>query len=155
MSTPTLEQVFHDAQQLPIADQQLLVELLKPPKTIEQLAEERGIGPFDFEAARAEAAGVWPEDESIDDFIAALRRWRCEGAREYDPTDDVELEYDLPAIRERARREEREYRGGLSGHLVRLAPDVAEFFKSAEAVNEALRRVMCEAKKKTEKKINE
>lgn len=56
MSTPTLKQVFHDAQRLPIADQQLLVELLKPPKTIEQLGEERGIGPFDFEAARAEAA---------------------------------------------------------------------------------------------------
>ena len=46
MSTPTLEQVFHDARQLPIADQQLLVELLKPPKTIEQLAEEQGIGPY-------------------------------------------------------------------------------------------------------------
>ena len=41
----------------------------------------------------------------------------------YDPTDDVELEYDLPAIREQARREEREYRGILSGHLVRLAPN--------------------------------
>jgi len=76
MSTPTFEQVFHDAQQLPIADQQLLVELLKPPKTIEQLAEEQGIGPFDFEAARAEAAGIWPEDEIIDDFIAFLRESR-------------------------------------------------------------------------------
>ncbi|MGH9769416.1 MAG: hypothetical protein ACREAB_18490 [Blastocatellia bacterium] len=62
----------------------------------------------------------------------------------YDPADDVEPEYDLPAIRERARKEGREYRGILSGHLVRLAPDVAEFFKTAEAVNEALRRVMRE-----------
>jgi hypothetical protein len=78
MSTPTLEQVFHDAQQLPIADQQLLVELLKPPKTIEQLAEEQGIGPFDFKAAQAEAT-FWPEDENVDDFIAALRQWRSEG----------------------------------------------------------------------------
>ena len=59
----------------------------------------------------------------------------------YDPT-DVEPEYDLPTIREQARREGREYRGILSGHLVKLAPDVAEFFKTAEAVNEALRRVM-------------
>lgn len=81
MSTPTLDQVFHDAQQLPIADQQLLVELLKPPKTIEQLAEEQGIGPFDFKAAQAEAT-FWPEDESIDDFIAALRQWRSEGEKE-------------------------------------------------------------------------
>jgi hypothetical protein len=61
----------------------------------------------------------------------------------YDPT-DVEPEYDLAAIREQARREGREYRGILSGHLVRLAPDVAEFFKTAKAVNEALRRVMQE-----------
>jgi len=81
MGTPTLDQVFHDAQQLSIADQQLLVELLKPPKTIEQLAEEQGIGPFDFKAAQAEAT-FWPEDESIDDFIAALRQWRSEGGME-------------------------------------------------------------------------
>jgi len=81
MSAPTLEQVFHDAQRLPIADQQLLVELLKPPKTIEQLAEEQGIGPFDFKAAQAEATFL-PEDESIDDFIAALRQWRSEGEKE-------------------------------------------------------------------------
>ncbi len=61
----------------------------------------------------------------------------------YDPT-DVEPEYDLAAIREQARREGREYRGILSGHLVRLSPEVAEFFKTAKAVNEALRRVMQE-----------
>jgi hypothetical protein len=62
----------------------------------------------------------------------------------YDPTDGVEPEYDLAAIREQARREGREYRGILSGQLVRLTPDVAEFFKTAKAVNEALRRVMQE-----------
>lgn len=77
MNTPTFEEVFQAAQQLPIADQQLLVELLKPPKTIEQLAEEQGVGPFDFEAARAEAT-FWPEDENVDDFITALREWRAE-----------------------------------------------------------------------------
>jgi hypothetical protein len=38
-----------------IADQQLLVKLLKSTKTIEQLAAEQGIGPFDFKAAQAEA----------------------------------------------------------------------------------------------------
>lgn len=148
MSIPTLEQVFHDAQQLPIADQQLLVELLKPPKTIEQLAEEQGVRPFDFKAAQTEAT-FWPEDESVDDFIAALRRWRSEGAREYDPTDDVEFEYDLQAIRERARKEGREYRGALAGHPVRLTPDVAEFFKTPDAVNEVLRRVMRETQDAT------
>jgi len=82
MSAPTFEQVFHDAQQLPIADQQLLVGLLEPPKTIEQLAQEQGVGPFDFEAARREAAGIWPEDESIDDFLAFLYESRREGSQE-------------------------------------------------------------------------
>jgi len=81
MNILTFEEVFQAAQQLPIADQQLLVELLKPPKTIEQLAEEQGVGPFDFEAARAEAT-FWPDDESADDFVAALREWRSEGAIE-------------------------------------------------------------------------
>jgi len=81
MDTPTLDQVFEAAKQLPIADQQLLVELLKPPKTIEQLAAEQGIRPFDFKAAQAEAT-FWPEEESVDDFIAALRQWRSEGEKE-------------------------------------------------------------------------
>lgn len=81
MDTPTLDQVFEAAKQLTIADQQLLVELLKPPKTIEQLAAEQGIGPFDFKAAQAEAT-FWPEEESVDDFIAALRQWRSEGGKE-------------------------------------------------------------------------
>ena len=81
MDTPTLDQVFEAAKQLPIADQQLLVELLKPPKTIEQLAAEQGIRPFDFKAAQAEAT-FWPEEESIDDFITALRQWRSEGEKE-------------------------------------------------------------------------
>jgi hypothetical protein len=58
--------------------------------------------------------------------------------------DDLEPEYDIPALFERARAEGREYRGMLSGRLVRLAPDVSEFFPSSEAVNETLRRVMRE-----------
>jgi hypothetical protein len=80
--TPTFEEVFQAAQQLPIADQQLLVELLEPPKTLEQLAEEQGIGPFNFDEARKEAAGIWPDDESIDDFLAFLRESRREGVQE-------------------------------------------------------------------------
>lgn len=79
--TPTLEDVLQAAQQLPISDQQLLTELLEPPKTIEQLAQEQGIGPFDFEEARR-AANFWPEDESIDDFLAYLYESRREGSDE-------------------------------------------------------------------------
>lgn len=73
MNTPTLDQVFHDARQLPIEDQQLLAELIRPPKTIEQLAAEQGIKPFDFAEARRAAVGIWPEEESLDDFTAWLR----------------------------------------------------------------------------------
>jgi len=58
--------------------------------------------------------------------------------------DDLEPEYDIGALIARARAEGREYRGMLSGRLVKLAPDVSEFFATAEAVNEALRRVMRE-----------
>lgn len=76
MSTPTLDQVFHDAQQLPLEDQQLLTELMEPPKTIDQLAAEQGVKPFDFAEARRVAAGIWPDDESLDDFTAWLRELR-------------------------------------------------------------------------------
>ena len=61
-----------------------------------------------------------------------------------DLNNDLEPEYDIAALLERARAEGREYRGMLSGRVVRLAPDVSEFFPSAEAVNVALRRVMHE-----------
>jgi hypothetical protein len=81
MNTPTLDQVYEAARSLPIAEQQLLVQLLKPPKTIEQIAAEQGIGPFDFKAAQAEAT-FWPEEESVDDFITTLREWRSEGGQE-------------------------------------------------------------------------
>jgi hypothetical protein len=81
MNTPTLDQVFEAAKSLPIYEQQLLVQLLQPPKTIEQIAAEQGVGPFDFKAAQAKAT-FWPEDESIDDFIATLRAWRSERSQE-------------------------------------------------------------------------
>ena len=40
-------------------------------------AEEQGVKPLDFDALMAKA-NFWPEDESIDDFIAAIREWRSE-----------------------------------------------------------------------------
>lgn len=52
--------------------------LIEAPKSIEELAAEQGVEPFDFKAATEEAAGVWPEDETADDFIAAVREWRNE-----------------------------------------------------------------------------
>lgn len=81
-TTPTLDQVVEAARQLPLEDQRLLTELIKPPKSIEELAEEQGIKPFDFAEARAAAAGIWPEEESLDDFTAWLRESRNDGAAE-------------------------------------------------------------------------
>jgi hypothetical protein len=75
VNTMTFDQVFEAARRLSIADQQLLVVLLSPPKTIEQIAAEQGIEPFDFKAAQAEAT-FWPEEESVDEFLAFLRESR-------------------------------------------------------------------------------
>ena len=43
-----------------------------------KMAEEQGVKPLDFDALRAKA-NFWPDDESIDDFIAAVQEWRSEG----------------------------------------------------------------------------
>jgi len=44
---------------------------------IQALAKQQGIGPFNFARAR-QLGRFWPEDESIDEFIATVRRWRDE-----------------------------------------------------------------------------
>ena len=69
---------------------------------------------------------------------------------DYDLDDDLPAEIDL-ANTTRALEQERKYRARALQGMVRLAPDVAEVFDSAEAVNEALRtmiRVMRSAEKK-------
>jgi hypothetical protein len=57
---------------------------------VETLAEQQGVGPLDF--ARARRLGrFWPQDESIDDFVATVRRWRDEeGGREM-PVEKAQL----------------------------------------------------------------
>jgi len=42
-------------------------------KSVEQLAREQGVQPC---ADPRDLAGDWPEDESIDDFLAMIRRSR-------------------------------------------------------------------------------
>lgn len=59
-----------DAQRTP-EQREALARLLKS-------AEEQGVRPLTHEDLKA-MAGVWPEDESVDDFIAAVQRWRSEG----------------------------------------------------------------------------
>jgi hypothetical protein len=76
MTTPTLDEVLELAKRLTIADQQRLVRLLNPPKTIEQLAEEQGVGPFNWDRAAERARRIWPEEDSIDDFLAFLEESR-------------------------------------------------------------------------------
>ena len=79
---PTLDQVLQDAKRLPLDDRRALAELIEAPKSIEEIAAEQGIKPFDFAEARRAAAGIWPEDESLDDFTTWLRESRTEGAAE-------------------------------------------------------------------------
>jgi hypothetical protein len=43
-----------------------------------KLAEEQGVKPLDMDAVLAKA-DFWPEDESIDEFIATIAKWRSEG----------------------------------------------------------------------------
>ncbi len=58
--------------------------------------------------------------------------------------DELRAEYDLRSLR--VRRVGAERKG--FGELVRLAPDVAAVFPTAEAVNEALRSVIRDAKER-------
>jgi hypothetical protein len=82
MTTPTLEEVLELARKLSIADQQRLVRLLHPPKTLEQLAEEQGVKPFNWDEVAERAKGIWPEEDSIDEFLAFLRESRRDSAPE-------------------------------------------------------------------------
>ncbi len=45
------------------------------PKSIERLAAEQGVVPASFDSLLGD---FWPEDESADEFIAALHQWRRE-----------------------------------------------------------------------------
>ncbi len=44
---------------------------------LQKLAEAQGVKPLDEKTLRA-MAGVWPEDESVDEFLAAREKWRRE-----------------------------------------------------------------------------
>lgn len=85
-NTPTLDEIVAAARQLSLEERRALVRLIEPPKPLEQIAAEQGIKPFDFKAAQIEAEGLWPEDETADDFNAAVRQWRNEGTalRDFD-----------------------------------------------------------------------
>lgn len=75
-NTLTLDEIVEAARQLSLEERRALVRLINPPKSLEQIAAEQGIKPFNPEEARRAAAGIWPEDESLDDFTAWLRQAR-------------------------------------------------------------------------------
>lgn len=56
---------------------QLMPEQLEARLRLMKLAEEQGVKPMTLEKLKAMGA-VWPEDESIDDFIATIRKRRDE-----------------------------------------------------------------------------
>jgi hypothetical protein len=64
---------------------------------------------------------------------------------DYDLNDDIEPEYDLSKL-PRALEQEQRFRAQARAKLIRLAPDVAEVFTTAEEVNEALRQLIREKK---------
>jgi sugar (pentulose or hexulose) kinase len=45
-----------------------------------KMAEEQGVKPITKEQLDA-MASVWPEDESVDEFLEARERWRSESQR--------------------------------------------------------------------------
>lgn len=52
-------------------------EQSKARARLRRLILQRGITPITVDQLRA-MGDLWPEDESVDDFIAAVRRWRDE-----------------------------------------------------------------------------
>jgi hypothetical protein len=44
---------------------------------LEKLVAERGIEPVTLEELR-EMGDLWPQDESVDEFVKAVREWRNE-----------------------------------------------------------------------------
>jgi hypothetical protein len=60
---------------------------------------------------------------------------------ECDLTDDIAPEYDLANMKVDVERTER-FRAYARTRMVRLDPDVIEFFKTPEAVNDALRALI-------------
>jgi hypothetical protein len=47
---------------------------------LERLVAERGIEPVTVEGLR-EMGDLWPEDQSVDDFVKVVREWRSERHR--------------------------------------------------------------------------
>ena len=60
------------------AEAQQRSAFFEPPPDLATLARLQGTAPVVFDELMA-TPEHWPDDESIDDFIAAVREWRNEG----------------------------------------------------------------------------
>ena len=74
---PTFEEVLEEARKLKPQEKRRLSYILaeEVPKTIEQIAAEQGKGPVNFDDL-LKRGEFWPEDESVDDFVAFVREVR-------------------------------------------------------------------------------
>jgi hypothetical protein len=82
MAEITLEKVLADARTLPPNEQEALVDalimpVLRPRKTIEQLATEQGKKPVNFDEL-LRLGEFFPEEESVDDLVNKVQEWRNE-----------------------------------------------------------------------------
>jgi hypothetical protein len=82
MAEITLEKVLADARTLPPNEQEALVDallmpVLRPRKTIEQLAAEQGKKPVNFDEL-LKLGEFFPEEESVDDLVNKVQEWRSE-----------------------------------------------------------------------------
>ncbi len=80
MAEITLEKVLADAKTLPRKEQEALVDALlmpviRPKKTIEQLAKEQGKKPVDFDEL-LKLGEFFPQEESVDDLVNTIQQWR-------------------------------------------------------------------------------
>jgi len=58
---------------LRLARHENLHQLGQPPATLLEIAKAQGVKPLED---LHKLAGAWPEDEDLDEFLAAVRRWR-------------------------------------------------------------------------------
>ncbi|HST19945.1 MAG TPA: hypothetical protein VLR90_02435 [Blastocatellia bacterium] len=56
---------------------ELSPEQIQAQAKLRKMIQDRGIKPLTAEQLRA-MGDVWPEDESVDDFLAAREKWRQE-----------------------------------------------------------------------------
>ncbi|MEW6209011.1 MAG: hypothetical protein AB1631_11635 [Acidobacteriota bacterium] len=58
-------------------EEKLSPEQIRARERLKKLIEEQGTKPLSVDELRA-MGDVWPEDESVDEFLAERERWRSE-----------------------------------------------------------------------------